>query len=105
MKIKNEIESPKKFNVEKYISFLGKELNINDDVQLTISYNENLLNKLSNEDIEFKALLYNPNKNLYFIFVTKEKLGLNKVLAHEMVHLQQCERGDLKLSKDHKTVT
>ena len=28
MKIKNTIESPKKFDVEKYIEFLGKELNI-----------------------------------------------------------------------------
>lgn len=105
MKIKNTIESPKKFDVEKLIKFLGKELNIGENVQLTVAYNEDLLSRLSNETIEYKAFLHHPKSDLYYIFVTKEKIGLNKILCHEMVHVHQCERGDLQYSPDYKTVT
>lgn len=105
MKIKNTIESPKKFDVEKYIEFLGKELNIGEDVQLTVAYNENLLERLSNENIQYKALLNHPKDDLYIIFVTKEKSSLSRILAHEMVHVHQCERGDLQYSSDYRTVT
>lgn len=105
MKIKNTIESPKKFDVEKLVEFLGKELNIGKDVQLTVAYNEDLLSRLSNETIEYKAFLHHPKSDLYYIFVTKEKIGLNKILCHEMTHVHQCERGDLQYSSDYRTVT
>jgi hypothetical protein len=57
MKITNYIESPKKFDVEELVNFLIKELKITKDFDLSICYNEKLLDKLSTEDIEFSALL------------------------------------------------
>lgn len=105
MRIKNLIKSPRKFDVTELIEFLAKELKIDEDIQLTIAYNEELLTKLSNEDIEYQAITYSPNNNLYYIFVTKTRLGLQDLLCHEMVHVSQCVRGDLKISNDYKTVT
>lgn len=105
MKITNQIKSPNKFDVTELITFLAKELNIKEIAQLTIAYNEELLNKISNGDVTYQALLQNPTKDVYYLFVTKTKLGLNKILCHEMVHLSQCDRGDLQLSNDFRKIT
>lgn len=104
MKVNNKIESPKKFDVVELINFLANELNISENAELTIAYNPELLKKISGE-VEYQALLQNPTKNVYYLFVDNIKCGLNSVLCHEMVHLHQCDRGDLKLSNDHKSIT
>lgn len=105
MKINNYIESPKKFDVEELVKFLVKELNITKDFDLSIHYNEKLLNKLSTDDIEFAALLQQSTPTLYVLFVRKSKVGLAQIICHEMVHLKQYVSGDLKMSSDFRTVT
>jgi hypothetical protein len=105
MKIKNYIESPKNFDVEELVKFIVKELNIPEDFELTICYNERLLDKLSTDDIEFSALLNQHTPKLYMLNVRKIKGGLSSIICHEMVHLKQYMSGDLKMSSDFKTVT
>lgn len=105
MDIKVRIKSPKKFNVEELLNFLSSELNINEDVELLVAYNDKLLDKLSTDSIEFKALLYSPLPHHYVLYVRENVFNLQQILCHEMVHLQQYERGDLKMSNDFKTVT
>lgn len=104
MEIKNYIKSPKKFNIEELLNFLAKYLNISDDVQLTLTYNNSLLNRLSTKDLEFTAILCNPIPKQYVLYV-REGCGSQYTLCHEMIHLHQYERGDLKISSDYKTVT
>ena len=105
MKIINTIESPKKFNVETLLNFLAEKLNIKEDVELSVAYNDSLLNRLSNENVEYSALLQNPVPKQYFLFVKSDINELQYILCHEMVHLSQYERGDLKISSDYKTIT
>lgn len=104
MKINNYIESPKKFDVEELIKFLVKELNITKDFNLSIHYNEKLLNKLSTDNIEFEALLQQSTPELYVLFVRKSKAGLAQIICHEMVHLKQYVSENLKMSSDFRTV-
>lgn len=104
MKLKIGIESPKKFDVEELLTFLAEELNIDKDVELLVVYNNDLLNKLSTGNIEYEALLCNPTKNCYVLYIKEDISGLQYVLCHEMVHLQQYNRGDLQMSSDFKTV-
>lgn len=104
MKLKIGIESPKKFDVEELLTFLAEELNIDKDVELLVVYNNDLLNKLSTGNIEYEALLYNPTEDCYVLYIKEDISGLQYVLCHEMVHLQQYNRGDLQMSSDFRTV-
>ena len=81
-----------------------KELNISEDAELMVVYNDDLLNRLSTGDIEYEALLYNPAKDHYVLYVKESISGLQYVLCHEMIHLQQYDRGDLQMSSDFRTV-
>lgn len=105
MKLKISIKSPKKFNVEELLTFLAEELNISEDVELMVTYNNDLLDKLSIGNIEYEALLYNPIKDHYVLYVKEHISGLQYILCHEMIHLQQYDRGDLQMSSDFRTVT
>lgn len=103
MKINNYITSSKKFNIEELLTFLAQDLGISDNVELTITYNNKLLKNLSTNDLEFIAILCNPIPHTYVLYI-KEGCCSNYTLCHEMVHLQQYERGDLRISKDYTTV-
>lgn len=104
MKIKNGIESPKKFDIEKLLEFLAEELNISKDVELMVVYNDALLEKLSVGDVEYDALLQKVLPNNYVLYIKESVSGLQYILCHEMVHLSQYDRGDLEMSSDYKTV-
>lgn len=104
MKIINTIESPKKFNIEELLNFLAEKLNISEDVELTVAYNDRLLNMLS-KDIEYSALLQKILPKKYILFISSDADGLQYILCHEMIHLSQYERGDLEISPDFKQVT
>lgn len=103
MKIKSNIKSPKKFDVEELIQFLADQLDINEDVELSIIYNDKLLERLS-KDVEFQALLSNPIPHNYVLMVKEDVSGLQYIICHEMVHLKQYESGRLKMSSDFRTV-
>ena len=105
MKIENTIESPKKFDVEELLAFLAKELKINEDVKLMIFYNDNLLDRLSEGDLEYKAFLQQALNHTYVLHIREDVSGLQYILCHEMVHLHQFERGDLKISSDYRIIT
>lgn len=104
MKLKIGIDSPKKFDVEDLLNFLAKELNISEDAELMVVYNDNLLDRLSTGDIDYKALLQNVVPNHYTLYIKEDVSGLQYILCHEMVHLSQYDRGDLKMSSDFRTV-
>jgi hypothetical protein len=105
MKLKIRIKSPKKIDIEDLLNFLAKELNINENIELLVAYNESLLDHLSNNKIEYKALLHAPVKDHYVLYIKEDVSSIQYIICHEMVHLQQYERGDLQLSSDLKTIS
>lgn len=104
MKIKNYIESPKKFNVEELVNFIAQTLNISNEAELTLMYNDKLLNQLSKGNVEYEALLQNPIPNKYVLIVKSNASGLHIIICHEMIHLKQYDSGKLKMSQDCKTI-
>lgn len=104
MKITNHIKSPKNFNVEELIEYIASVLEINPKAELTLMYNDKLLNQLSKGDVEYSALLQNPIPNQYILFVKTDVSGLQTIICHEMIHLKQYDSGKLKMSQDCKTV-
>ena len=103
MKITTNLNQPKQFNVEELLQFIANILNIKDDVKLTVAYNDSLLNRLSG-DIQYSALLCNPLPKTYYLHI-KTSANLKSVLCHEMIHLQQYERGDLSMNSDYTQIT
>ena len=103
MKINNHVKSSKKFEVEDLLNFLAQDLNISEKTELTITYNEKLLDRLSS-DVEYSALLHNTLPNKYVLYVREGNVS-QFVLCHEMVHLKQYEDGRLSMSSDFKTIT
>ena len=104
MKIINYIESPKNFNIEELINYLAQILEIHEEAELTLMYNDKLLNQLSKRDVEYSALLQNPIPNKYILFVKSDARGLHMIICHEMVHLQQYNSGKLKMDSNNRIV-
>lgn len=104
MKVINHINSTKKFDVEDLLNYLAQVLEISEEAELTLMYNDKLLKQLSKGDIEYSALLQNPISNKYVLFVKSDVGGLQIIICHEMVHLKQYDSGKLKMSPDYKTV-
>lgn len=103
MKITNHLNPSKKFDIEELIEFLSDALEISDNVELTLIYNNKLLDKLSNQ-VEYSAFLFSPHLHHYILYV-REDIDLSYIICHEFVHLQQYELGLLNISSDFKEVT
>ena len=103
MKITNHLKSPKKFDIEDLLNFCAKELNISEDVTITLIQNKKLLCNISN-DVEFEAILSNPFYKSYILY-TKDDVVSQYIICHEMIHMSQYERGDLKMSSDFSKIT
>lgn len=103
MLVKGHIKPQKNFNPDELMSFLAKELNIKNDAELTITYNSNLLNKLSKE-VEFEAFLQNPFPDKYVLILKENIVGVQYILCHEFIHLKQYQEGRLKISSDFQKV-
>jgi hypothetical protein len=102
MKIKNYLKSSRTFDVEELLNFCAKELDIPEDVSLMLVQNEKLLESLS-KDVEFEALLQNPIEK-QFVLLTRDKTISQYIICHEMIHMDQYCRGDLKTSDDFREV-
>lgn len=95
----SNIKSPKKWDVIKLIEYILKYYN-NDDVNLTVSYNDDVCDHFSTSDIQIDALLDKSTKiDKTYNLIIRQYAPLKEVIPHELVHLNQYERGDLKLNK------
>ena len=67
MKIKNNIDSPKNCDIEELINYIANTLTISEDSELTLMYNDKLLDQLSKGEVEYEALLQNPIPDKYVL--------------------------------------
>lgn len=99
MSIISNIKSPKHWNVVDLVEFILKELG-NTDVTLSISYNDDVCDHFSTSDIQIDALLDKSTKiDKTYNLIIRQYAPLKEVIPHELIHLDQYERGDLKLNK------
>lgn len=93
------IKSPKKWDLTKLVDFILTDMGHND-ITLTISYNDSICNHYSTSDIQIDALLDKSTKlDKCYNLIIRQYAPLKEVICHELVHLDQYERGDLKLNK------
>lgn len=72
------------------------------NVDLTIVTNDRLISNFDSNDIEMQALLQGePEKHRYRL-ILHSRIGvasLASIVCHELIHLKQYEKGELKLVK------
>lgn len=67
-------------------------------MDLYISYNNDVCDHYSTDEIKIDALL-NKIKDHTYNLIIREYANLKTIIPHEMIHLHQYEAGDLKINK------
>lgn len=67
-----------------------------DGITLNIFEGDKMLNMFSNDELEMSAILTNMIPNIYALYVREGSLSPD-IICHEMIHLWQYHRGDLKM--------
>ena len=100
IEIHDYTELPKGF-VEKVLGFAFGIVGVKD-VNVTVTVDEDFLKKMSSPDFEYEGVLVpSPLDHTYILRVKDVSKGeMQRILAHEAVHISQQERGDLKVNPD-----
>lgn len=93
-----------RYDIQDVCKFLIGTLYGHQVVDLNIVENPRLLKRLSNDRLEVNAILTSPLPHVYIMYV-KDGFRDIDILCHEIVHLDQYERGDLSISSDYKEIT
>ena len=99
MIINSYIKEKKHYDIKELIRFIVEEKFGHKDITLTISYNDNLCDHFSTDKVKLEAILDKTSMPKAYNLVMREYAPVREVLCHEMVHLDQYERGDLSINK------
>lgn len=88
----------RRYDIQKFVKYIIYNLLGYSTVHLTIAYNNKQLERLSTKDVDLQALLTKlPMDHTYTLYLhTFPTTSVETILVHEMIHLDQYERGDLK---------
>lgn len=76
---------------------LTQIFNIND-ISLIISTNDKLVKRFDKDNIEMQAILQGyPDIKQYCLYLRSTATDLLTIICHEMIHLSQYYRGDLRV--------
>ena len=73
-----------------------------EDIELVVITNDRAISKFDSNDLEFQAVLQaDPEKHKYRLTYHSKAGAANilSILCHEMIHLKQYDKGELKLVK------
>lgn len=99
MIINSSIKNNKRYDINKLIEFIVEHYFKHEDIILSISYNDNLCDHFSTKDVKLEAILDKTPMHKHYNLVMREYAPVREVICHEMVHLDQYERGDLSINK------
>lgn len=99
MIINSSIKNNKRYDINKLIEFIVEHYFKHEDIILSISYNDNLCDHFSTDDVKLDAILDKTQMPKHYNLVMREYAPVREVICHEMVHLDQYERGDLSINK------
>lgn len=99
MEINTNIQC-KNFDLKKLIHLILTQYYNYDNIILNVYYNNKICDKFSTNDIKIDALLDKTPIPQAYTLILRENSDIKKIICHEMVHLDQYERGDLVLIKD-----
>lgn len=91
--------------IEQLLQWLANRLGITSG-EVVLVHNDKILDKFSTNDFKIDALLYEmPLDNQYQLIIRSKGVNVETILCHEMVHMSQYMRGDLKLDMNKKEFT
>lgn len=99
MIINSSIKNNKRYDINKLIEFIVEHYFKHEDIILSISYNDNLCDHFSTNEVKLEAILDKTPMPKHYNLVMREYAPVREVICHEMVHLDQYERGDLSINK------
>lgn len=101
--IKNYLKYKDAKELEELLQFVAEKLAITSGEVILFS-KDRTLDIFSTQDLEIEAILHPaPLEHTYdLILREREDSSVESILCHEMIHLSQYERGDLKLDWDKK---
>ena len=105
LEVKSFISNKSKYNLEDVIKIIVSYVFGYQNIKISVINNNKLLDEVSPEGYNLQAML-SKTKNLYQLIVrTHPTEDIINIICHEMIHLNQIEKGDLVLTSDMKTVT
>lgn len=72
-----------------------------DGISLNVFEDNKIVDMFSKGDIEMMAILTNPMPDVYILYIRKNSVTPD-IICHEMIHLWQYHRGDLKMLDNGK---
>ena len=105
LNIKVSCNNKSKYDLETVIKIIVSYIFNHQTILMTVINNDKLLDALSPEGTKLQAMISKTN-NLYQLVIRNNPTeDIINIICHEMIHLNQIERGDLVLTRDMKTVT
>lgn len=105
MNIITSIKPLKNWDFKELIQYILTQYYDHDNVTLTISYDNNVCDHYSTDDIKIDALLDKAKIDHTYNLVLREYSNLKQIIPHEMIHLHQYETGDLITHKFDNNIT
>ena len=103
--IKNASTTKSKYDLDVVVKIILNLIFNYNSIKLLIINDENLLDECSSENCKLQAML-EKSGNEYKIIIRKKPIeDPIRILCHELIHLDQIERGDLILTPTMETVT
>lgn len=82
------------------------KLGLSPDIRIVILTDDHMLDRFSTSDYKLEAILHKTAVPLTYVLYLRPGAALDKaVIAHEMIHLEQYERGDLAFNPNTGAVT
>ena len=105
MNIITSIKPSKNWDFKELIQYILTQYYDHNDVTITISYNNNICDHYSTDDIKIDAILDKAKTDHTYNLVLREYSNLKQIIPHEMIHLHQYEIGDLITHKFDDKIT
>lgn len=89
-----------KYDMTTFCKIILTQLLKIEDVELVVLTNDKVISKFDSSDIEMQALLQGvPERHQYRLTLHSRinQSMLTAIICHEMIHLKQYEKGELKL--------
>lgn len=97
MVINTNIKNDKRYDFKKLAQLIVEDYFNIKDIILNIQYNDIVCDHFSTDDVKINAILDKQKTPKMYNLIIREYTPLKNVICHEMVHLAQYERGDMKL--------
>lgn len=103
MTINTNIKPRKCWDFRDLVKWILTNYYNHNNVTINIYYNDKICDKFSTSDIKIDAILEQLTIPHTYNLLVREYSDLKTIICHELIHLDQYERGDLKVVRLENT--